>query len=188
MNIVYGGAFNPPTIAHLFIIKTLLNKFEDAHVIVLPVGNDYDKKSLVDFNHRFMMLKLMTSSYQDRVLVSDLEHQEGFKGTISALNQLSKQYDNLHFVIGSDNLEGLKNWIEYKELLRSYPFIIMNRNHYMEKKDAEDMFKDTKHHFMFIDFNMEVSSSKIREHIEKNKHLLTKEVYQYIKKHQLYEG
>jgi nicotinate-nucleotide adenylyltransferase len=187
MNIIYGGSFNPPTIAHLHIITTLLDTFEHSKVIVLPVGNDYNKPDLIDFNYRFEMLSLLLKSHQDSVVISDLENHKGYNGTLKALEDLSKSYKHLHFVIGSDHLESLKTWISYKDLLEKYPFIVMNRNHFMTKEQAEMMFKDIKHKFIFIDFDMDVSSTKIRKNIDENKNYLTKEVYQYIKNHKLYE-
>lgn len=187
MNIIYGGSFNPPTIAHLHIITTLLDIFDNSKVIVLPVGNDYKKPDLIDFNHRYMMLTLLLESRLQSVIISDLENHKGYKGTLKALEDLSKTYNDLHFVIGSDNLESLKTWISYKDLLHKYPFIVMNRNHFMTKEKAEMMFKDIKHKFIFIDFDMDVSSTKIRENIDDNKKYLTKEVYKYIKNHKLYE-
>lgn len=187
MNIIYGGSFNPPTIAHLHIIETLLKTFVNSKVIVLPVGNDYKKPDLIDFNHRFLMLKLLIKSKKNDILISDLENHNGYKGTLKALEDLSQRYNNLHFVIGSDNLESLKTWISYQILLSKYPFIVMNRNHFMTQEQAEMMFKDIKHKFIFIDFDMDVSSSKIREDITKNKKYLTNDVYQYIKNHNLYE-
>jgi nicotinate-nucleotide adenylyltransferase len=187
MNIVYGGSFNPPTIAHLHIISTLLETFENSKVVVLPVGNDYKKPDLLDFNHRFSMLKLLIESIKNDVVISDIENHSGYHGTLKTLEDLSEVYKELYFVIGSDNLESLKTWISYKTLLDKYPFIVMNRNHFMTEEKAELMFKDIKHKFIFVDFDMDVSSSKIREDIEKNKKYLTKEVYEYIKKHKLYE-
>lgn len=187
MNIIYGGSFNPPTIAHLHIITSLLKTFENSKVIVLPVGNDYKKPDLIDFNHRFSMLKLLISTNENDILISDIENHKGYHGTLKTLDDLNKTYDHLHFVIGSDNLESLKTWISYQDLLKKYPFIVMNRNHFMTKAQAEMMFNDIKHEFIFVDFDMDVSSSKIRENIEVNKKYLTKEVYQYIKKHKLYE-
>ncbi|BCR35835.1 nicotinate (nicotinamide) nucleotide adenylyltransferase [Mariniplasma anaerobium] len=187
MNIIYGGSFNPPTIAHLHIIITLLKTFENSKVIVLPVGNDYKKPDLIDFNHRFLMLKLLIETEKKDIVISDLENHSGYSGTLKALEDLSKTYEQLHFVIGSDHLESLKTWISYQDLLDKYPFIVMNRNHFMTKEQAEMMFKDVNHKFIFIDFDMDVSSSKIREDIDKNKKYLTNEVYQYIKNHKLYE-
>ena len=188
MNIVYGGSFNPPTKAHLNIIKKLLDEFKDAKVILLPVGNDYKKASLIDFKYRNEMLSLMIEPLKDKVDISYLEQQKGFKGTFHALNDLSRTYDELYFVIGSDHLEQLKYWIEYKALLKTYPIIVMNRNHYMTKEHAENLFKDEEHKFIFIEFDMDISSTMIRNNIEKHKKYLTEEVYTYIKKNNLYEG
>lgn len=187
MNIIYGGSFNPPTQAHLHIINTLLETFANSKVIVLPVGDDYKKLELIDFEHRFKMLSLMLDEYRDNVIISDLEHHQGYAGTLKALEALSETYKDIHFVIGSDNLESLKTWISYQKLLNKYPFIIMNRNHYMSKEEASEMFKDIKHNFIFVDFDMNISSTKIRENIHQSKKDLTKEVYQYIKNHKLYE-
>lgn len=187
MNIIYGGSFNPPTIAHLNIIKTLLSNYPNSKVIVLPVGNDYKKPELIDFNHRCEMISLLIKQNKEEVVISNLEHRSGYQGTLKALDELSLTYDNLHFVIGSDNLKDLVNWISYETLLEKYPFIVINRNKYMTQLQAEEMFKEFKHKFIFLDFDMDVSSTKIRKHIEAYKNLLTPEVYQYIKKHKLYE-
>lgn len=188
MNIVYGGSFNPPTKAHLNIIKKLLDEFEGAKVILLPVGNDYKKKELIDFKNRFEMLNLMIKPFSNKVIISDLEQRRGFKGTIEALNELSNKYDNLHFVIGSDHLDKLNQWIDYKNLLKTYPFIVVNRNHYMTIEHAEKLFEHEAHQFIFVDFNMNISSSMIRNNIETHKNQLTHEVYDYIKENKLYEG
>ena len=188
MNIVYGGSFNPPTMAHLNIIKKLLDTFNGSSIIILPVGDDYNKSNLVDFNHRSQMISLMIKPFHKSVSISDLEQQKGFRGTIGALNELSKSYNNLHFVIGSDHLNSLKTWIDYKELLKSYPLIVMNRNHYMTIDEAEKLFQMIDHEFKFIEFDMEISSTEIRQNVEQHKHSLNKEVYEYIKKHKLYEG
>lgn len=188
MNIVYGGSFNPPTKAHLNIIKKLLDEFNEAKIILLPVGNDYKKKELIDFKYRYDMLNLIIKPFSKKVIISDLEQKQGFKGTIGALNELSKSYDNLHFVIGSDHLDKLKHWIEYRTLLKTYPFIVMNRNHYMTKEHAEKLFENEEHKFTFIEFDMDISSSMIRNQIEKHKNYLAKEVYDYIKENNLYEG
>ena len=59
MNIVFGGSFNPVTIAHEKIVNLILSKFPDAKVIILPVGNSYNKPKLVSFNDRMTMLNLV---------------------------------------------------------------------------------------------------------------------------------
>ena len=51
MNIVFGGSFNPPTIAHKEIIKTLCS-LNYEKVIIVPNGNKYNLKEMVSYNHR----------------------------------------------------------------------------------------------------------------------------------------
>ena len=36
MTIIYGGTFNPPTIAHFEIAKYLMNKFPNSKLVFLP--------------------------------------------------------------------------------------------------------------------------------------------------------
>lgn len=187
MNIIYGGSFNPPTVAHLNIIKKLLLEFKNSRVILLPVGNDYKKPDLISFTHRYHMLRLFTEQLKSNIEISTIEHHKGYKGTLEALEELNKDYIDLYFVIGSDNLEDLKNWISYQTLLKKFPFIVINRNQYMTQEQAEELFKDLEHRFIFLDFQMDVSSTEIRKNIEGNKNLLTPEVFQYIKEHKLYE-
>lgn len=186
MHIVFGGSFNPPTKAHQNIVKTLHQEFLDATILVLPVGDDYNKPELISFKHRKNMLDLLFHDY-NYVNILENEKDRAYQGTLYSLNELSQTYDDLYFVIGSDNLSDLFNWISYKKLLETYPFIVMNRNHYMEKETAEKMFQDLPHQFIFVEFDMPISSTKVRENIEQASALLTDSVYAYIKKHQLYK-
>ena len=186
MLIVFGGAFNPPTVAHLNIIKKLLSTFQGSQVLILPVGDDYHKPELIDFQYRIDMLNLLVQD-MDQVIVSSLEKDTKYKGTLASLKELSKTYQDIHFVIGSDNLEGLKSWIKYEELLASYPFIVMTRKHAVNEMDAEKMFSDLKHDFSFIEVDEEASSTKVRKNQSYRKKYLTEQVYQYIIKNHLYE-
>jgi nicotinate-nucleotide adenylyltransferase len=185
MFIVFGGSFNPPTIAHKKIIQKLLEAFEDSKVLLLPVGNDYKKSELIPFNHRVMMLSLLTKEIKYAMIIT-IENVRNYKGTLYRLRELEKTYQPLYFVIGSDNLKDFKSWINYQELLKSYPFIVMKRKGGFSQKQAEVLFKDDLHQFMFIDFDSKISSTNIRRDIEKNKRSLTKEVYQYIVENNLY--
>ena len=65
MIIVYGGTFNPPTVAHqLIAIKLLKTLNQEIHL--LPVGENYPWKSFyVPFKQRFEMLKL---AFNDEIL------------------------------------------------------------------------------------------------------------------------
>lgn len=186
MIIVFGGSFNPPTKAHVHIIKHLLSLFEASKVIVVPVGDDYRKPELIAFEKRLEMLKIALD-HMPNVFISSIESNRGYQGTLRTLDDLSKEYEDIHFVIGSDNLRELDTWINYKELLARYPFIVMNRKGYMTEDDANELYKDLPHRFIFVDFNNISASSTIRKNVRKNSHLLDPKVYQYIIDQKLYE-
>lgn len=186
MKIVYGGSFNPPTLAHIEIIKRLLALYPQASLMIVPVGDDYRKKELAPFKHRYHMLKLATKDIS-KVMISTIEHERPYQGTLATLKELEAIDQELLFVIGSDNLIHFDQWINYQELLSSYPFIVMNRSGYMTKEEADLMFQEIPHKFIFLDFYIPISSSEIRHHVDLFAHYLDEEVYRYIKQHHLYE-
>lgn len=182
---VYGGSFNPPTLAHKRIIETLLEQNPKDEVIVIPVGNDYKKIGLIDVKHRLEMLK-RTVFGMSRVKISDIEIDKTYQGTLASLDKLSETYNDLSYVIGSDQLSDIKTWISYESLLEKYPFVIMMRNN-MHPDDAEYLVKGLTHHFSYIQFDYPIASTDIR--MKKNgyeKHL-DPEVLAYIKENNLYK-
>jgi nicotinate-nucleotide adenylyltransferase len=186
MHIVFGGAFNPPTIAHQKIVSKLLNIYEEAIVLILPVGDDYRKADLISFHHREQMLKLIFEDF-DNVKILDLEQQRPYQGSLKSLDDLSKTYDDLYFVIGADNLQDFESWINYKKLLKSYPFIVMTRNFGPSKSAIEKMFNHLEHHFIWITLDEHISSSQFRDEPNKCSMFLDQKVCAYIKKNKLYE-
>ena len=186
MIIVFGGSFNPPTKAHVHMVKHLQTHFNPEKVIVVPVGDDYRKPELIPFQKRMDMLKLAFRDFSN-VILSEIESSRGYEGTLRTLDDLSKDYHDLHFVIGSDNLQELTTWIRYQELLSKYPFIVMNRKGYIQEIEANTMYKDTPHRFIFVDFDEVVASSMIRNNRSEMRHLIDPKVYQYILDHKLYE-
>lgn len=181
---VYGGSFNPPTIAHKRIISKLLQQ-KDAKVIIVPVGNDYQKAALIDANHRLHMLERMVQS-MDRVSISTLEIKHPYAGTKATLDELSKTYDQLCYVMGADQLASIHTWIDYRQLLSTYPFMIMMRDQ-MTVEHAESYVKHLKHHFEYVTFHEPYSSSDVRQKKAGYELSLDPNVYEYIKKNNLYE-
>ena len=83
--IIYGGAFNPPTIAHKRIGKYLIDNYKDIELIYLPTNSFYNKDELVSFTDRFEMTKLLVKDL-DNVEVSDYEGKDHkFSGTYYTL-------------------------------------------------------------------------------------------------------
>ncbi len=178
MNIVYGGSFNPPTLAHFEIVDELKRKFNPENIIIIPVGNNYDEKELLPSYDRINMLNLM---FQGDAVVSDIEtNTADYKGTYSTLEKLSKNYDNIHFVMGADNIVNITKWRNYKSLVMEYKFIIISRGNIDIKEFLAEELHEYIKNFIILDFDSEISSTKIRENLSKNKEMLHEKVYNYI--------
>ncbi|MCF7925928.1 MAG: adenylyltransferase/cytidyltransferase family protein, partial [Candidatus Izimaplasma sp.] len=129
MQIVFGGAFNPVTNAHIEIYHFLKQEFPQATVTFLPVSSAYTKSSLASNYHRLNMLRLALGHYED-VTISTLEMNDSdFLGTYQSLIRLSDLDDEeIYFVMGADNLKYLDQWKNAAGLLSEFKFIILGRD------------------------------------------------------------
>ncbi len=188
MNIVYGGSFNPPTLAHYAIIKKLIEQFKPDNFIILPVGNSYKRKTdLVEIKHRVNMLEIATSDLNVKISLIEANLKE-YKGTYYILEQLSKEYNDLYFVMGADNLNNIETWINYELLIKKYKFIVITRDEHIIENILNEKVKDFSYNFEKISLNVDISSSKVRQNIHTNKIMLDERVYDYIVKNNLYES
>jgi nicotinate-nucleotide adenylyltransferase len=190
MVIVYGGAFNPVTKAHIKVCDFVMNKYPNATFVFLPVSKVYAKSNLVDNIHRYNMLQ-MSIKNKKNVFVSDLELKDTtYLGTYQSLIRFKKMYnDSVYFVVGSDNLKNMDQWINSKGLLTEFKIIVLSRPMFdiesaFERNALLRTFKDS--FIVFSDFNTHLSSSQFRETFDEN--IVPKEVYQYILKNRLYRG
>lgn len=181
-SVLFGGSFNPPTIAHFEIIKYLSKNYDE--VLVLPNGDSYSfaGKVLDSFKHRVTMLNLMTQ-YLPNVKVLELENDKEFLGTYYTLRVLNHPT----FVLGADCISKLHLWKHFDELMEENKFIIFNRgdsevllliksnenvNKYVDKFEVVDLIVPN------------VSSTEFRKTL--NKDIVCEEVYDYIIKNELY--
>ena len=188
MIVVFGGAFNPPTIAHKEIYYHIGKTIKFSKFIYLPVSNLYTKSSLISNIHRINMLKLMTED-MEKTEISDLEiNDSDFMGTYQSLLRIQEKYDDeIAFVIGADNLINIHNWKNFNSLLVEFKFIVINRGKIdIVKYISHDklLSKFRANFYMLPTFNMSVSSTDFRETFDPV--YLPEKVYEYIMLHNLY--
>ncbi|MDD3122726.1 MAG: nicotinate (nicotinamide) nucleotide adenylyltransferase [Candidatus Izemoplasmatales bacterium] len=191
MVVIFGGAFNPPTLAHKVICEHIFKSIPVNEFIYLPVSNLYTKRSLLSNYHRLQMLKLMTHNMKN-VEVSSMEFDDSdYLGTYQTLLRFQEKYpcDEIAFVIGADNLEKLPKWINARSLLSEFRFIVINRQNididsYIENHPFLHEFYAN---FIILPhFNMDMSSTTFRTTFDPS--YVSKEVYDYIIQNQLYRG
>lgn len=182
---LFGGSFNPVTIAHSVILNKLSKM---GNVIVAPNGDNYELKDLVPFNQRVEMLKLEIED-NENITISDLEHKRPFRGTIETL----RYYNHPIMVIGDDCLLGLNRWISAKRLIEENKFLVFSRNLSIEEINNfiknDELLSNYKNHFEIVDILTEeekkLSSTNYR--VNKNCDNISQKVKEYIVNNKLYE-
>ena len=164
----FGGCFNPPSNIHINLVNNLITEQKLDKVILVPVNDFYLKKDLIEFKHRYTMLKFAIHNFKN-IYIDDLEKKLTKKTyAVDIFKIISEKYkdNDIYFIMGSDNFSKMKDWKNYEEL-KKYQYIVLERN----KED--------------------ISSTEIRNMIknnELNENVLDKKVYDYIKKNNLYKS
>lgn len=190
MIIVFGGAFNPVTNAHLDVCHFVLGKYPSAKFVFLPVSSAYTKSELASNHDRVEMLKLATNELEN-VTISPLEISDSdYLGTYQSLIRISDMYqEDVAFVVGADNLVNMHKWINISGLLSEFKIIVLGRydldiEHLIESNPVLEKF-----HQQFIPFpkfERDISSTAFRETFDQT--AVPKAVYEYIIEHELYRG
>ncbi len=188
--VVLGGSFNPPTKAHLEMIK-IINQFNPKKIIIIPNGDNYhlsySDKTLDFFDERVKMCEAMIKdSNLGNCEILRLENKHAFKGTYYTLKELNHPA----FILGSDCLFDFPKWQHYEELVRDNYFIVFSREKNIKKMmefiKTEKVLSKYKNNFMFINLNMrQISSTTFRQKLDKK--MLSDSVFSYIAEHNLYE-
>ena len=158
--------FDPVHPGHLNIIKTLSEKFDKVIVVPTTVRLKAFKKNeqMFSFNERFEMLKDKCKQFSN-VEVSDVERNVDdswrFIDTLRTLTSghLMTELEHYYVAIGADNFQRFKEWADWEEILKIAHLVVFGRPGYVAD------FPDIEHEF--IEMNMDVSSTEVRERMRK---------------------
>lgn len=191
----FGGAFNPPTIAHEKLAIEIAEKYNLDKVFFVPVGNFYKKQDLADENKRFEMLKLISNDKVDALPI-ELNINKNLN-TSEALELINNNYQDVerYFIMGGDNLEKLPTWQNPERCLNGNKFIAIERGKNIEKViQCNDLLKKYSSNIFTLknDDLSKYNSTEVREAIKENNtniidKMLNKKVYSYIKLENLYK-
>lgn len=188
---IFGGSFNPPHKMHESIARQLIDKNILDKVIFVPTSNFYPKAGLISDEARFEMLSLMTkdkeeydvSKYEFGRLTYTYQTLEYFKD--------ENKDDEIYFICGSDNLEYIDTWREYKKILGEYKLIVIPRKHDME--NLLNKYQEYRNNIIIAELdNNYLSSTLVRQYLKEEKYEEVKEyinenVLNYIIKNNLYK-
>ena len=199
---IFGGTFNPPHKGHKRMVDRMAAELGLDKVIVIPNKIPTHKRcdDLADNEHRVAMCKLAFSEPMYEISTMEMD-RETDSYTIFTVNELMKKYpnDELHLIIGSDMFLIFHKWYKHKELLEKCKICVASRDNdeniqklrayafeqlgiYMPALDSKSV------HISLLDA-YEVSSSEIRERINKEKSLyglVAPEIIEYMEQNKLY--
>ena len=171
---LFGGSFDPPHLGHEAVVKALLELHEIDEVLIMPTFlNPFKSSYFAPAKKILQWLKEIFSS-KERVKISSFEVKQNKKvPIITTVEYLLKTYEKVYLVIGADNLLSLKDWYKFDELRTKVTFIVASRD---EIEIPEEFIK--------LNVNYDVSSTVLREEIDKTKlcKVNSEEIAEYYKK------
>lgn len=189
---VFGGTFNPPTLAHQAIIGACLEHPAFDEVWVMPSGDRTDKDITVPATDRIAMLEAVKAEVfenTDRLHITDIELQlPAPTETIKTVNTLRTVYTGIRFwmVYGADSYAAMPTWRGGEELQRTVPMLVLPREGYELPAESARI----KHLPLTDPELLGMSSTRVREAAEQQKpfaDLVCNAVKAYIDAFRLYQ-
>jgi len=128
---VFGGAFDPPHLAHVALVEAALAQLQLDQVCVLPTGQAWHKpRNLSDAAHRLAMTRL-AFAHVPQVVVDEREIlRTGPSYTVDTLHELKAEYPQaqLYLLLGDDQRRALPAWHQIGEIGRIAIICAAGRN------------------------------------------------------------
>jgi len=206
---LFGGTFDPVHQGHLSVALSVIDRYLLDNVIFIPAAFPPHKQPpAASYVHRVAMLELALAG-QPRLSISLLEaERQSPSYTLDTLKELGKRLGqrNFYLIIGADSFSQLHLWYGYTDVLGLTDLIVAARpgfslndcrsqvsalpGHYtFDGPHQAWRREDGRRIFYFADTQVRVSSSDIRNQIDRGKSvgkLVPANVLRYIYQHQLY--
>ncbi len=168
---LFFGSFNPIHNGHLTIARYLLKYryCEEVWFVVSPQNPWKKDQTLLEEEKRLQIVQSAIAE-DSRMKASDVEfYMPRPSYTSQTLQLLKRRFPETGFslIIGGDNLQRFHYWQNYEEILKDFPLFVYPRRGYpIPKLDAG--------HIVLINAPLsDISSTAIREKIEKNEDIST---------------
>lgn len=157
---IFGGSFNPPTVAHMQMLQALVEDETIWKVLVVPCGERPDKP-LAAGEHRLNLLRILIKDTlgidscefrhdskdpfvcPSKVILDDYELS--FYKRMMPTSNLIMRYQQLFpqhlfaFAIGTDLLTSISTWQLFEEFLKHQHFIVFKRTGHVPKPNEYEL-------------------------------------------------
>ena len=191
---VLGGTFNPIHIGHLTLAEQLIEKgFLDKVLFLVSSRPPHKDEPEITPTERYNMVCLALKN-KENLIPCDIELQKiGKSYTVETLPEIRKIYDGdeVYFITGADMFVDIPYWYKPEELFKNEKFLVADReNSFLDEKYIElknEIIEKYKPDVTFAQIDTpDISSTMLRENLEKYKGFVPNAVYEYICKNNLY--
>ncbi|MDP3701071.1 MAG: nicotinate (nicotinamide) nucleotide adenylyltransferase [Hylemonella sp.] len=128
---MFGGAFDPPHLAHRALAQAAIEQLQLDVLCVLPTGQAWHKsRPLTAATHRLVMSQLAFEGLP-QVQLDDREiRRAGPSYTLDTLRELHAENPEaqLHLVMGKDQADVLPTWRHWEEIVRLAIICVADRD------------------------------------------------------------
>ena len=200
---IFPASFNPPTLAHLALIREAIKKERLNEVLVLLDMQAMDKRPVkARFEDRLVMLKKVFE--RDPKISIGLSNHGLFLDKIEPLRRIYPDPIALFFIVGFDTILRVMDKKYYRnrrksldELFEQSRFLVANRDHYEEtafkmlfRKRQNKIYGEKVTFFTLHPKYSSLSSSLVRERITKGQPVdewVPAAILQFVRKKRLYK-
>jgi nicotinate-nucleotide adenylyltransferase len=190
---VFGGAFDPPHLAHRALLETALHELKLDPVHVVPTGDAWHKpRQLSAANHRLAMVQLAFGDVPKICIDSREIVRAGPSYTIDTLRQMAAEApgSELFLIMGADQAAALTRWHEWQAIVQLAIICVATRAHQSNTNDLFEAEKLFPERFLHLGLPaLHVSATQIRSNIVNGQPvqtLVSEPVARYIADHHLY--
>lgn len=196
---IFGGAFDPPHLAHLSLAHVALTQLKLEQLRLFPTGQAWHKaRPLSHSVHRVAMTRLAFADLP-QVLVDEREvARAGPTYTIDTLQQVQREYPcaTLYLILGEDQFMALHTWHRYADILHTAIICVATRANSTESGRSLDgaaaqAIEADGHVQHLLLPAMAVSSTDIRQRVASAQEItnwVPEAVARYIAQHHLYQN
>lgn len=199
--VVLGGSFNPPTLAHKFLMESVIQIVNADRGIYVPSSDYYVSRKVSKNRASYMFLSSERINMLESMCVEGLteidtcEIGDSSTGrtheTLQEIKNKNPDHD-IYFIIGSDKLQILSKW-KLSNLLNDFKIIVIERNGDDAKKIIANIPKLMRYKNSFVILDeitgySKVSSSNVQalyrnKKYNQAKQYVTSEVHEIILNH-----
>jgi len=191
---VFGGAFDPPHLAHLALAQAAVAQLQLTQIRIVPTGQAWHKpRTLTDATHRLAMAELAFQPMPQAVVDACETLRDGPSYTIDTLHEFHAEMPNaqLMLIIGADQAQALPSWKSWQNMVQIATICIALRPYSISSSGIFDAQQQYPSRFQQIVMpKMNISGSDIRTRLSTRQDvsaMVSPSVLGYIAHHHLYQ-